>query len=145
MTSVWDDPDLRGGNGAYVKFDAIGDTVTGTVVNITAHRWDDGSVSPQVLLDTADGEKTVTAGQVRLKAALSEQRPERGDVITITLSEVEKRAGGKTLKHFTVDVVRAGAAPAAAPVVAAAPAEASAQYSPEQIEAMKLLGMVIPA
>lgn len=150
MTSVWDDPDLRGGNGAYIKFDAIGDTVTGTVVNITAHRWDDGSVSPQVLLDTADGEKTVTAGQVRLKSALAEQRPERGDTITITLSDIEKRSGGKTLKHFTVDVVRAGSAPAAAPPApVAAPAEApaavAAQYSPEQLEAMKLLGMAVPA
>jgi hypothetical protein len=147
MTSVWDDPDLRGGNGAYVKFDAIGDTVTGTVVNITAHRWDDGSVSPQVLLDTADGEKTVTAGQVRLKSALAEQRPERGDAITITLSDIEKRSGGKTLKHFTVNVVRAGdvAAVPQAATVEAAPVAAAAQYSPEQLEAMKLLGMVIPA
>jgi hypothetical protein len=48
----------------------------------------------------------LTAGQVRLKAALAEQRPEAGDHLTVTLKQVEKRSGGKTLKHFDVEIKR---------------------------------------
>lgn len=125
MTSIWDDPDLRVG-GEFFKFDNVGDSIAGTVNAVRAHRFDDGSVAPQVMLTTDDGEeKTVTAGQVRLKAALAEQRPEAGDHISITFTESEKRAGGKTLKHFDVNVTRGGgAAPAEAPAqAAAAPAQ----------------------
>lgn len=139
--SIWDDPELSTG-GDYIKFDNIGDTVTGTVVAIRVHRWDDGKVSPQVLLDVAGEEKTITAGQVRLKAALAEQRPEPGDLLTVTLCDVEKRQGGKTLKHFDVSVVRGGgAARGAAP----APATVSlgAGMTAEQIAAAKVLGIEV--
>lgn len=129
--SIWDDPDMKV-NDDYIKFEAIGDTVSGTVTTIRPHRFDDGKVVPQVLLTTDDGEeKTMTAGQVQLKAKLAEQRPEAGDHIKVTLSDIEKRAGGKTLKHFTVEVGRAGAvaatqATAAAPVAQPAPTPAAA-------------------
>ncbi len=141
--SIWDDPELSTG-GDYIKFDSIGDTVTGTVIAVRVHRWDDGKVSPQVLLDVAGEEKTITAGQVRLKAALAEQRPEPGDLLTVTLRDVEKRQGGKTLKHFDVSVVRGGgAARGAAP----APATVSlgAGMTAEQIAAAKLLGIEVPS
>lgn len=130
MSSVWDDPSMQVG-GDYIKFEKVGDTVAGTIIEVSAKRWEDGSISPQLLLDTADGTKTVTAGQVRLKAALAEQRPERGDHITITLSDIERRSGGKTLKHFDVKVTRAGSA-------AAAPAAAASTMDIE--EAKRLLG-----
>jgi hypothetical protein len=132
---VWADPDFAIG-GAYVSFNEVGDTVTGKVVAVRKHVWDDGSVSPQILLDCEGEERTVTAGQVRLKAALAEKRPQPGQHLTITLTEIEKRSGGKTLKHFDVQV--------GAPVAAAAPA-AKSGYTPEQIEAMKLLGIDPPA
>ena len=96
---VWADPDFAIG-GEYVKFDTPGDTVTGKVIAVRKHVWDDGSVSPQLLLDVDGEEKTVTAGQVRLKAALAEKRPQPGQTVTITYEREEKRAGGKTLKHF---------------------------------------------
>ena len=130
MSSVWDDPSMQVG-GDYIKFEKVGDTVAGTIIEVSAKRWEDGSISPQLLLDTTDGSKTVTAGQVRLKAALAEQRPERGDHITITLSDIERRSGGKTLKHFDVKVTRAGSAPAA-------PAAAGSTMDIE--EAKRLLG-----
>lgn len=130
----WADPDFAIG-GDYIKFENVGDTVTGKVIAVRKHVWDDGSVSPQILLDTDEGEKTLTAGQVRLKAALAEKRPQPGQHVTITLTDVEKRAGGKTLKIFDVQV--------GTPVAAAAPAAASA-YTAEQIEAMKLLGIDPP-
>lgn len=151
MTSVWDDPDLRVG-GEFVKFESVGDSVAGTVNAVRAHRFDDGSVAPQILLTTDSGEeRTVTAGQIRLKTELAMQRPEPGDHVTITHTEVEKRSGGKTLKHFSVVVTRGGrpaAAPAAPPVPppaapapagavdAAAAAAALANLTPEQKQAL---------
>lgn len=123
--SVWDTPELQTSSD-YVKFENAGDTVTGTVINISAHKWDDGSVSPQILLQTGEGQQTVTAGQVRLKAMLAEKRPEVGDGLTITMIGVEKRAGGKTLKLWDVEVTRGGGDSAA---------------SAEQLAAMKLLGI----
>jgi hypothetical protein len=130
--SIWDDADLKS-NDDYVKFDAVGDTVTGKILSIRKHVFDDGKAVPQLLLDVAGEEKTLTAGQVRLKAELAEKRPGVGDVLTVTLSDIEKRSGGKTLKHFTVTVGGApAAAPAAAPVDAQAAAAAIANLTPEQ-------------
>lgn len=139
--SIWDNPDMKV-NGDYIKFDQVGDTVTGRVISVRAHKWDDGSVSPQLLLDVDGEEKTVTAGQIRLKAALAEKRPEEGDTLTITLADIEKRSGGKTLKHFDVAVVRDGD-PAAAPAAAEAPAKTVNldQLNPEQQAALKALGI----
>jgi hypothetical protein len=123
-TSVWDDPDLRVG-GDYAKFENVGDSVSGTVNAVRAHRFDDGSVAPQILLTTDGGEeKTVTCGAIRLKVAVAEQRPEPGDHITITYTQEEKRAGGRTLKHWDVKVTRGGARPT--PPAAAAPQAAPA-------------------
>lgn len=111
--SIWDDPEIRVG-GDFVKFEQPGDTITGTIQAVRKHTFADNSVAPQVLIVTDAGEeKTITAGQVQLKRALAEQRPEAGDRITITLTQTEPRPGGKTLKHFSVQVGRAGAAPAA--------------------------------
>jgi hypothetical protein len=137
--SIWDDPELKI-NSDYIKFENPGDIAIGTIVAIRAHKFDDGNVVPQIILNTADGEKTVTAGQMQLKALLAEKRPNVGDFITITFMEVEKRSGGKTLKKFDVSVV-APHATAAAP--AAQAAVTGSDYTPEQIEAMKLLGMEI--
>lgn len=135
-TSPWDDPSLRVG-GDYVKFDNIGDSVSGVVVNVGMHRWDDGSVSPQIVLDTVDGEKTITAGQIRLKVALAEKRPEIDDTLTIKLTDIEKRAGGKTLKHFEVTVVKAsGGFTKSAPIKAEAD-DVLAGMDPEVVAALQ--------
>jgi hypothetical protein len=127
--SVWDDPEMRIASD-YVSFNEVGDTVTGVVTGVYAHRFDDGKVVPKIMLDTAEGEVALTAGQVRLKAELSEKRPEVGDTLTVTMTEVEKRAGGKTLKHFDVSVVKSGSP---------APATAAPSLTPEQVHAMELL------
>lgn len=136
MSSIWDDPDLTVSD-EFVKFENVGDTVTGEILNIRKHVFDDGKVVPQLILRCGDGaERTVSAGQVRLKAALAEKRPGIGQTITITLSEIEKRSGGKTLKHF--DVAVGGAAPAATSAPAAA---ADGDLTAEQVAAKKLLGL----
>lgn len=106
--SIWDNPDLKTA-GDFIKLDAVGDSCSGVIQAIRAHKWDDGKVDPQIMLTTDDGqEKSLTAGQIRLKALLTEQRPEAGDHITVTLVDIEKRAGGKTLKHFELVTKRAG-------------------------------------
>lgn len=127
--SVWDDPEMRIASD-YAKFENIGDTVSGVVTGVYAHRFDDGKVVPKIMLDTREGEIALTAGQVRLKAALSEKRPEVGDTLTVTLTDIEKRSGGKTLKHFNVDVIKSGTP---------APTQASANLTPEQQAAIELL------
>jgi hypothetical protein len=66
---------------------------------------------------------------------LAERRPEVGDTLTITHTEVEKRAGGKTLKLWDVDIVRGGGG---ATIIAGEAPNA------EQLAAMKLLGMAAP-
>lgn len=124
--SIWDDPELRAG-GEFVKFEKPGDTVSGVINAVRAHRFDDGQVAPQILITTDEGEdRTITAGQVRLKSALAEQRPEAGDRISITFTQEEKRAGGKTLKHFDVAVTRGGT-----PAVAQPAATATATPEPQ--------------
>lgn len=144
--SIWDDPELAINND-YITFENKGDTATGTVMRIGVKRWDDGKVCPEILLTDADGnERTLTAGQVKLKALLAEQRPEVGDTITVSLIDIEKRNGGKTLKHFSLDVQRGNgqtSAPTAASASAqdpqaAAVAAALANLTPEQRAAMGL-------
>jgi hypothetical protein len=127
--SVWDDPEMRVSSD-YASFNEIGDSVSGVVTGVFAHKFDDGKVVPKITLDTTEGEVTLTAGQVRLKAALAEQRPEVGDTLTVKLTEIEKRAGGKTLKHFDVAVIKG----TALPTVAATPT-----MTPEQLAAVELL------
>jgi len=127
--SVWDDPEMRVASD-YASFNEVGDSVSGVVTGVYAHRFDDGKVVPKIMLDTSNGEIALTAGQVRLKAALAEKRPEIGDTLTVKLTEIEKRAGGKTLKHFDVNVAKGAGAP-----VAAAPSD----MTPEQLAAVELL------
>lgn len=108
--SLWDDPEVKVSND-FVKFEKEGDRIAGTIQAIRKHRFTDGSVAPQILLKTDDGdEKTLTVGQVRLKLAMAEQRPEVGDHLTVALTQIEKRGGGKTLKHFDVSVKRGAGA-----------------------------------
>lgn len=140
-SSVWDDPAIRSG-GEFVSFEKVGDSVSGTISAIRAHRFDDGKVAPQILLTTDDGEeKTVTAGAIKLKAELAEMRPEAGDHIVISLKEEEKRAGGKTLRHWDVKLVRGGAAPAAP---ASVPAQATAAPTPDPAALAAALANLTP-
>jgi hypothetical protein len=128
--SVWDDPEMRTASD-YAKFEVIGDYISGVVTGVFAHRFEDGKVVPKIMLDTGDGEVALTAGQVRLKAELSEKRPEVGDMLTVKLVDIEKRAGGKTLKHFDVAVIKN--------VAAGVPTVAAPTLTPEQLQAMELL------
>lgn len=105
MTSIWDDPAVKP-TGDYIKFENVGDTVSGIVLDASIHTFEDGKRAAKLVIRTNDGDRTLTAGQMQLAAKLSEARPNVGDKLTISFVGVEKRAGGKTLKQFTVAVVR---------------------------------------
>jgi hypothetical protein len=134
--SIWDDPELREG-GEFAKLENKGDKISGLITAIRSHKFEDGKVVPQVLFtdDNTGEDRTWTAGQVQAKAKLAQLRPEAGDWFSAELADVEKRAGGKTLKHIEV-VVNRGGKPAQAAASSAAPqADLSAvlaQLSPEQ-------------
>jgi len=104
--SIWDDKDISS-TGDYVRFEAVGDGVEGTITNLERHTFTDDEtgekrVTPKLTIKCDDGtEKTLTAGQVRLRLRLVELRPEVGDYLKVTMTDLEKR-GKKTLKHFDV-------------------------------------------
>jgi len=105
MSSIWDDPAVKP-SGDFVKFETVGDSVTGTVLDVSIHTFEDGKRAAKLVIRTAEGDRTLTAGQLQLAAKLAEARPNVGDKLTINFVGVEKRTGGKTLKQFTVSVVR---------------------------------------
>ena len=130
MTSIWDDREISS-TGDYVKFEAIGDGVEGTIVALERHTFTDDEtgekrVTPKLTIRCTDGEERIlTAGQVRLRMKLVELRPGVGDYLKVTMTDLEKR-GKKTLKHFDV-VHKTGDAVPATPATrarktAAAPA-----------------------
>jgi hypothetical protein len=81
-----------------------GDTVTGKITQMRIATMPDGSTYPSLTITTKSGEREILASQTRLLAILSEKQPRIGDTITITHTIVEKLAGGKTLKHFDVEI-----------------------------------------
>ena len=103
--SIWDNPEFKSeGSGTYVNFKNIGDSVEGTVLSVGLQTWEDGTVALKITIHTSEGERTLTAGQIRLKMALADKRPEQGDYLSVRFVSIEDRGGGKTLKHFDVDV-----------------------------------------
>lgn len=94
-------------SGDYVKFENVGDAVIGVVKEVREGKDFNGNPCPELILELDDGEeKTVTAGQVRLKAELAEKRPNVGDRVRITYSGVSRdaRPGRAPSKEFTVEV-----------------------------------------
>lgn len=101
--SYWDEPGIAVVSD-YIKFENVGDTASGIIIDLGIQTWADGSKSPKLTLRTADGDKVLTASQVQLKNKLAELRPGLGDTIKVTLEGVEKLNGGKTMKKFAVQV-----------------------------------------
>ena len=108
MGSIWDDEEIQPTGGDFVKFNEVGDSVIGTITAIRKQRFEDSdgvTYAPQIDLDTADGERTLTAGAVKLRQLFIDQRPEVGDRIKV----VHTGKSGR-VKLFTLDVRRAGEA-----------------------------------
>jgi len=116
-----------------------GTNITGRVLSIGIHTWDDGKPCPQFVLEVDGEEVGLTVSQIGLKRLMAEQRPEVGDTISVTLTSVEPRPGGKTLKHYDLQVTRGGTQPAPKAAPAAAPAEAKPELTAEQAAAIAAL------
>jgi hypothetical protein len=101
--SIWDSPELSAPK-KYVNFENVGDSAEGVVTEVGLQNWSDGTFAPKITLSDELGSKIITAGQIRLKIALIEKRPEVGDYLSVTLTQIENRGNGKTLKHFDVIV-----------------------------------------
>lgn len=102
-THDWDQYKNTGG---YVSFKEVGDTVVGTIKTIRTGNDFNFNPCPELVLIMDDGEeRTLTAGQVMLKAALAEKAPQVGDKIRIVYSaNGEGKPGKAPAKLFTVDV-----------------------------------------
>ena len=83
--SIWDSPEL-GAPKKYVNFENVGDSAEGVVTEVGLQNWSDGTFAPRITLSDELGSKTITAGQIRLKIALIEKRPEVGDYLSVTLT-----------------------------------------------------------
>ena len=108
MSGFWDDESLRPAMGEVMKFDTVGDTVTGTIKSLGKRVFEEGTPRERWVIEVVfneDDARTVMAGQVLLKQALWEARPDVGDGLTIELVAVSNTAG-KTLKKFPVAVTR---------------------------------------
>lgn len=114
MTGFWDLPDMQA-NDEYVRFETPGDTITGTVMQLSVRTFDDGKKAAQIVLDTDRGPRTLTASQTHLARLMRAHRPELGDTVTIRFDSIEKMTGGRTRKTFTMGVQRAGGAQPAQP------------------------------
>lgn len=100
------DYDKYATSGEYVKFENVGDSVIGVIKQVREGADFKGNPCPELVLEDDEGnERTVSAGQVMLKAALAEKRPSEGDRVRIVYSEVGDAKPGKApAKLFTVDV-----------------------------------------
>jgi hypothetical protein len=94
--------------GNFVKWENVGDSVSGEVLDVSLGKDFNGDPAPQLVIETDEGVKTVTAGQKVLQTRLAENRPEVGDEVTITFSgRGEPRAKGQEgAKLFDVEVTR---------------------------------------
>lgn len=106
--SIYDTLPSAGGD--FVKWENAGDSVAGDLVEVRAGTNMAGDAVPEWVIRTDDGsDRVVTCSQAQLRSKAFELRPVVGDRIKVTFTRSEKRDGGKTLKHFTVDVVTGGA------------------------------------
>lgn len=83
------------GSGQFVKFENIGDSVTGTITRVYTGTDFNGNPCPVLDLTTPEGEeRTLSCGQANLKAQMRELRPRVTDTITVTFNRTEKAEKG---------------------------------------------------
>lgn len=99
----------------FTKFDKIGDSIAGTIMAIRVGTDFKGAPCPELIIRTDSGDKTVTAGQAKLKPELARLKPRVGDRIAIVYSaNSEGKPGQNPAKLFDVKVERADTAAAGA-------------------------------
>ena len=94
------------------KFKTPGDTITGRIQEVKTTTFGGRREPvPELVIDTDDGERSVAATQVMLLGALADERPQAGDLISITYTgdSASAKAGFNPTKQFNVTVERASA------------------------------------
>lgn len=108
MTGFWDDPSVNPSGSGYMKINAVGDHIAGTIAKLGKRVFNEGTDEERVAIEVTFAEEDVpvmTAGQVRLRQALYHFKPAPGDWLSVTLSGVQKN-GTKTMKLFAVELKR---------------------------------------
>lgn len=94
----WDDMATSG----FMKFEAIGDSISGTIVKVYPGTDFNGNPCPVMDLVTEDGERTLSCGQANLKAQIVALKPKAGETIKVTFDHEEKAALGMR-KVFVIE------------------------------------------
>lgn len=96
----WDEMATSG----FVKFDTVGQAVSGTIVKVYAGTDFNGKPCPVLDLVTDDGEEvTLSCSQANLKAQIVALKPKAGQIITVLFDHEEKAALGMR-KVFVIDL-----------------------------------------
>ena len=129
MTTI-DWGEFQGSSGDWQKFrfEAVGDSIAGEIVELRIATMPDGTRMPALTIKTEDNsEWSLLASQMGLQRALAQHRPATGDTISIVMSGVGEAKPGKSApKLFDVAVKRGDEAVPAAAAPAPAPAAPSA-------------------
>ena len=127
MTTI-DWGEFQGSSGDWQKFrfDTVGDSIAGEIVELRIATMPDGTRMPALTIKTEDNsEWSLLASQMGLQRALAQHRPATGDTIAIVYTgDGEAKPGKSAPKLFDVVVKRGDEA-----VAAAAPAPAPAAPS----------------
>jgi hypothetical protein len=129
MTTI-DWGEFQGSSGDWQKFrfEAVGDSIAGEIVELRIATMPDGTRMPALTIKTEDNsEWSLLASQMGLQRALAQHRPATGDTIAIVYTgDGEAKPGKSAPKLFDVvikrgdDAVPAAAAPAPAPAAPSA-------------------------
>jgi hypothetical protein len=106
MSIDWNQFERPSGDFNRWKPENEGDTISGIVKTLRIATMPDGNRYPSLTITSNGTDFDLLASQTQLLRLLAEKKPQPGDTITITHTRVEKLAGGKTMKHFTVEVTR---------------------------------------
>lgn len=104
MSINWNEFEKPSGEFTKWKPENEGDTIAGVLKSIRIATMPDGNRYPSMSITVAGVDTDVLASQVQLLRLLAEKKPQPGDTIKITYTRLEKLAGNKTMKHFTVEV-----------------------------------------
>ena len=104
--------------GDYVRWTNTPDRLSGVVEQVRTGSYQ-GKSYPEIVLNTAEGVRILSASQANLMRQLAEDPPAIGDTLTVEyLGEGTARPGQSAPKLFRVHVEhRAGSAPAVADLV----------------------------
>lgn len=102
----WDWSEWAVSDSPLVRWDTVGQQVTGTVTAIRTYEFEPGKPVPILDLETDDGDVSVSVDKVDLRRKIVEASPQVGDRVRITFVETVRRERG-TLKVFDVQVRRA--------------------------------------